>query len=657
MIRFAFRKGLAFFEGSQCWTLQRRTPLGKLQFENEQGDLRNVEQKELNRLWGHREWIVDDRTLGVSSNAIYSATPRDLASFSQADQEECIRRQKYIVAASQHVTRNQARFFTGRLVNDAIKQVALATKDPMPPASGTVYRWWRRYMSTKCVTKLVDGRARSGRTKQATQIAIFEEAVSEVYLTSQKESGKRVYEEVARKVSRANISILDSEQKVKMPSKATIYRWLEQLHHVLALKKREGSRAAALALKAALSSIKVTGVLQRVEIDHTPIDCLVIDATTKLVLGRPWLTLAIDRYSRAIVGFYLTFNAPSAYSVMYCLKMATLPKTDLISKFGDIKFEWSCFGICDQVVSDNGMDLHAKDVEVLCADLGIEILYCPTAEPQMKGAVERFFRTISKDLFHALPGSTFSNPKQRGDYPAEKLAAIDMETLTHLIVKWIIDDYHQTPHRGLAGRKPHDVWEEGAKQRVIELPAHPEQFNNIIGQSATPTLFHYGLEVDNLRYNSPQLQEIRGRKEARQRVAVKYFDDTVDYINVLDPDTHEYIAVPAVNMEYAAGVNRHAHRLICAEMRKRFAGDWQQAQLLETKAETQAIVAAAIKDKKMVVRKRAAAATGIDSRHDGKCRTWRTPIQTKPMVLTELESGLPDDLPTFTSQRFTEIRP
>jgi putative transposase len=657
MIRFAFRKGLAFFEGTQCWTLQRRTPLGKLQFENELGELRNVEQKELNRLWGHREWIVDEKTLGVSSNAIYSATPRDLASFSQADQKGCVRKQKYVVAASQHVNLNQAGFFSGHLAVDAIKQVALATKDPKPPTLCTVYLWWRRYMSTKCVTKLVDGRARSGRTKQPTQIAIFEEAVSEVYLTSQKESGKRVYEEMVRKISRTNTGLLDSEQKVRMPSKATIYRWLEQLHHVLVLKNREGSKVAALALKAALSSIKITGVLQRVEIDHTPIDCLVIDATTKLVLGRPWLTLAIDRYSRAIVGFYLTFNAPSAYSVMYCLKMATLPKTALLSKFGDIKFDWSCFGICDQVVTDNGMDLHSKDVEILCADLGIEILYCPTAEPQMKGAVERFFRTISHDLFHALPGTTFSNPDQRGDYPAEKLAAIDMETLTHLIVKWIVDDYHQTPHRGLAGRKPHDVWEEGAKQRVIELPAYPEQFNNIIGQSATPTLFHYGLEVDNLRYNSPQLQEIRARKEARQRVAVKYFDDTVDYINVLDPDTHEYITVPAVNMEYAADVSRHAHRLICAEMRKRFAGDWHQAQLLETKAETQAIVAAAIKGKKMAVRKRAAVAVGIDSRDDGKRKVGRIPIETKPLVLAELEAGLPDDLPMFHAQRFTEIRP
>ena len=58
--------------------------------------------------------------------------------------------------------------------------------------------------------------------------------------------------------------------------------------------------------------------------------------------------------------------------------------------------------------------------------MAIEVLFCGVAHPEMKGAVERIFRTLAKDLIHELPGTTFSNPKERGDYPSEKLAAIDM---------------------------------------------------------------------------------------------------------------------------------------------------------------------------------------------------------------------------------------
>jgi putative transposase len=40
------------------------------------------------------------------------------------------------------------------------------------------------------------------------------------------------------------------------------------------------------------------------QIDHTPVDVMVVDAERRLSIGRPWLTVAIDVASRMVAGFH-----------------------------------------------------------------------------------------------------------------------------------------------------------------------------------------------------------------------------------------------------------------------------------------------------------------------------------------------------------------
>ena len=101
------------------------------------------------------------------------------------------------------------------------------------------------------------------------------------------------------------------------------------------------------------------------------------------------------------------------------------------------------------IVCDNGMDLHSKALVDLCQELGIQIQFCPAKTPQYKGAVERFFRTQAEALIHRLPGSVFSSIDKRGDYPSEEKACVTFNTLEHLIIKWIVEVYNQSHHRGL----------------------------------------------------------------------------------------------------------------------------------------------------------------------------------------------------------------
>lgn len=59
--------------------------------------------------------------------------------------------------------------------------------------------------------------------------------------------------------------------------------------------------------------------LERVQLDHSPVDVIVVDEISREPIGRPSLTLAIDTFTRCIVGMLLSLEAPSATSVGLCL--------------------------------------------------------------------------------------------------------------------------------------------------------------------------------------------------------------------------------------------------------------------------------------------------------------------------------------------------
>lgn len=71
--------------------------------------------------------------------------------------------------------------------------------------------------------------------------------------------------------------------------------------------------------------------LDVIQIDHTPVDIILVDDKTRQPIGRPWLTIAIDIYSRMICGYYLSLDAPSEISVAMCVSHCVLPKEDWLA--------------------------------------------------------------------------------------------------------------------------------------------------------------------------------------------------------------------------------------------------------------------------------------------------------------------------------------
>jgi len=649
MIRFTFRKGLRFIERQRTWTLIRRLANQKLQLEDEAGEIVTYTEPELICRWLKREIVIDENCLSEPDSAFYLTTPRDLSTYPEHIRSEALRRMKYVAGLE-----GCTKISVAKIVRPRIAAIATQMGDTSPPSPSTVYRWWKSYRTTRSGAQLISTRHRSGRPRRSAADDLLEESISTIYLDSQQHPISGVYDDFCNRVKNANKQ-LDRASKIQCPSRSTVYRRIKELEKEIVDRARLGKNAAERKYRPVLGTVRVRKVLERLEVDHTPLDLIIIDEDTALPLGRPWLSIAIDKFSRAIMGFYVSFNEPSSVSILQCLKRAILPKDEWLSKYPDIQAKWPCHGIPELIATDNGMDLHSAAFRDICLELGIQLLYCPAKKPEYKGSVERFFRTISEGLIHRLPGTVFSNVTQRGDYPSEELAAIDLKTLMHLLTKWVVEVYHCSKHRAL-GMTPLEKWYESIPSRTVELPAYPEQLDVLVGIPTERTLFRYGLEFDNLMYNSDELQTIfrKNGALAKTMVKLKYYEDDVSYIHAFDPSTESYIRVPAVDWDYADGLNRHVHALIQAAARKKYGDRPSVNRLLDVKAEIQEMVSGALKSKKMKVRKLGAKL--IQHHSEAILKRDPAPIEKATTVRksarasrpVQLDEGLDDDLPSFT---------
>lgn len=123
------------------------------------------------------------------------------------------------------------------------------------------------------------------------------------------------------------------------------------------VKARIGKRAAQEQFEAIEGHFSVDRPLAIVQIDHTKLDLIVVDEVYRKPLARPWLTLAIDVFSRMVVGFYLSLEAPSSAAAGMCIAQGILPKDAALAKW-ELETPWPVCGKMAAIHCDNGKDFR-----------------------------------------------------------------------------------------------------------------------------------------------------------------------------------------------------------------------------------------------------------------------------------------------------------
>lgn len=444
---------------------------------------------------------------------------------------------------------------------------SLGQPGPTPSVS-TVIRWRRKYENSgHDIVSLVDQSDKKGNRKErypTEVIDITQKAIETVYLTEERKDVQAVVDRALVLINNEN-DLRPSTMQLPRPARRLIQRLIAAIPAYDRCAARHGRTTANKRFRSVLGYRVVAAPLERAEIDHTLLDLMVIDEETGLPLGRPYITVCIDDYSRCILGIYIGFEPPSYQTVAYCLKHAFRPKTDLKELYPDIKNAWDAHGVMNILVVDNGAEFHSTSLENACYSMGIELHYSARKTPWYKGKIERFLGTLNRDVAHGVPGTTFSNIFNKEEYDPSKHAVIRLSKLREIIYMWVVDVYHQRVHRTLKA-PPAVVWKSSISPEVIHLPDDPARLDAIMGRSEERRLTHKGIELNKLFYNSPELTELRRKLGDALDVEVRVDDSNIGSIYVFSPDKTRMFKVPALNLEYADGLSAWQHR-VC----KRFA--------------------------------------------------------------------------------------
>jgi putative transposase len=157
--------------------------------------------------------------------------------------------------------------------------------------------------------------------------------------------------------------------------------------------------------------------LELVQVDHTLLDVIVVDEQDRLSIGRPWLTLAMDVGTRMVTGFSVSLEGPSSVSVALVLTHAVMPKEIWLADL-ELDLEWPVSGIPQCLHLDNAKEFQSVALVRACQEYGIDLEYRPLGTPHFGGHIERLIGT-TLGAVHLLPGTTFSNPQQKGAYDSE----------------------------------------------------------------------------------------------------------------------------------------------------------------------------------------------------------------------------------------------
>ncbi len=244
--------------------------------------------------------------------------------------------------------------------------------------------------------------------------------------------------------------------------------------------------------------------------DHTELDILVVDAAG--APARPWLTVVEDDCSRAVCGYHVFLDAPSAMNTGLALRQAIWPTADP---------DWPMCGIPDVLYVDHGSDFTSHQLAVTALELKMRIVFSAVARPQGRGKIERYFGSITTELLPELPGHLAVG--QRHPTPTLTLAE-----LSDRIGDFIVGTYHQRIHPEL-GVTPQQAWTgDGWLPR---LPDSLEALDELLLTVPTTRKVHRdGIRFQGLRYLATTLAGYVGeavtiRYDPRDITEIRVFHD------------------------------------------------------------------------------------------------------------------------------------
>lgn len=445
------------------------------------------------------------------------------------------------------------------------------------PSLSTVRSWRCRYGAPgrrefgNCLRKGLKQPRKSRMHPKIVKIVI-EEVLK--YWSCKLKNIKSTYDDIRARVAILNTNTPSavnslSELNFRRPCKDTVRRWVHAFANWDTYYQKFGRAKADAFFKASGNGVTASRILELCMIDHTVIDCIVIDEDGT-ILGRPVLTLIICAYSRVVFGWHIGFEMASFAAVSECLKHAAKPKLECAYS-SEHPYLQDQYGRPHEIIVDNGLEFVGSSFLDACTDVGIHIRICPTKSPTYKQIVERVFATLNSTGIHSFQGTTLNKQKtilQETDYKSSPVYTL--KSLRELFDQ-VIGVYHISPHGGLNEQSPAFVWNQDARRYGIPVFHDVRILDTHVNIAADRKLSRSGIRFESLRYCGPDLNLLLDdfykpsrKKSPSYDVKIKYNPLDLAEIYVFNSIKMTYVSLPCTNISYAKGLSLYQHKKIRA---------------------------------------------------------------------------------------------
>jgi transposase InsO family protein len=452
--------------------------------------------------------------------------------------------------------------FRGELPRDAcvekLKSLAAERGETKAPGFTTLWRW-----TTLCKEgnwspwSLLKQKSTCPRGKQTPEAArnVVLRFIQESYLSEQKNSIAMAHQLIKGQITQDNIVRRSTNSNLlPVPSLSTVRREIGRLCHYQTDKKRLGAKAAEQNNKFGPAWQDPEYLLEQGEIDcQTPCDIMIVDDQGELLGKVAHLQAIIEVKSGKIIGHDLSLMPPCAGKTLKSLRMS-------LQAVPGEEFER---GKLVTLSGDRGIENNNINVQTATNTLGIQLMLPPPGVPDARPHIEAFWNSVNT-FIHSLPGTTFSNPTDRGRYDSAAHACLTIEQLQEAFEDWLENTYHNHPlTRGRTKLSPNARWAKAMSQQLPPEKYSEDELNAALRSTMRRRINHGIVGFAHLQWSGAGLPEIARDLKPGQKAIVFYDIADLGQVWVHHPDRpHQIVRADARDPHYQTGLSLYEHRLV-----------------------------------------------------------------------------------------------
>ncbi len=417
--------------------------------------------------------------------------------------------------------------------------------EPCAPSVSSVQKYIRAWLARGQIGEALvpQNRLRGNRTikLQRNTHDVIMALIDEFYLTRERYSVAGVHRKIMTALKAKN-STLPADEKIPVPSYEALRKAVSGLCQYTVDYCRFGKKKANEKWRAVGPGIVTDHANEVWEIDDTRVDAMCLAEDGETVIGRPWVILVIDRYTRMIMSFLITFHPPDTTSAMEAIARAILNKEELLRKYG-VKGSYPAEGRPDYIHVDNGKQYNSTALIAALAILGIAHRTMPVHKAWYRGIIERAIGTMLRQVFHIVSGTTFSNIFDRDTDPApESVATATIEELARKLLEWIVHEYLRIVHKGI-DEPPLALWLRDMAKNEQRMPLARDTVLDALSITVARTPSKVGLEYCELIYNSEHVAALRALPKDRvlKEVTIRIDRENLALIHFHHPHANEWL--------------------------------------------------------------------------------------------------------------------